>query len=46
MGFAPSPDLQEEAVLIAKAWAENATKQGHRVGVLIDGGRSSTETLH
>jgi hypothetical protein len=29
---------QEEALLIARTWAENATKQGHQVRVLI--GRS------
>jgi hypothetical protein len=37
---------QEEALLIAKTWAENATKQGRRVGVLIDGGPTSKEPVH
>jgi hypothetical protein len=37
---------QEEALLIARTWAENATKQGHRVGVLIDSGSTSTTPFH
>ena len=40
------PDTsEEEAVLVARAWAENATKQGRRVNVLIDDGHVSPKTL-
>jgi hypothetical protein len=37
---------QEEAVLVARTWAEHAAEQGHRVGLMIDGGRPSQETRH
>jgi hypothetical protein len=37
---------QEEASLIARTWAENATKQGRCVRVLIDDQPASKESVH
>lgn len=31
---------EEEAVLIARTWADNAREQGHTVNVVISGGRA------
>jgi hypothetical protein len=37
---------QEEALLIARTWAETAIEQGHRVEVLIDRGPRPKEPVH
>ena len=36
---------EEEAVLVARTWAENATEQGRRVNVLVDDGHTPSKAL-
>ncbi len=36
---------EEEAVEVARTWAEDAERQGHRLDVVIRGGRPSYEVF-